>query len=88
MNYLLLSYGVTGTVYNLAFAEALRLNPTCFNPYNGQPISVLRSLHYPETTGLPEAGQQRAGTHSDYGSLTILLPPSGTSGLQIMHNGV
>ena len=74
MNYLLFSYGVTGTVYNLAFAEALRLNPAYFNPYNGQPISVLRPL--------------RAGTHSDYGSLTILLPPSGTSGLQIMHNGV
>ena len=72
----------------LAFAEALGLNPTYCNPYNGQPISALTALHYPATTGLPEAGQQGAGAHSDYGSLTILLPQSGTSGLQIMHNGV
>ena len=29
--------------------------------------------------------QQRAGAHTDYGSLTILLPQEGTSGLQIKH---
>ncbi|MGR3467169.1 MAG: 2OG-Fe(II) oxygenase family protein, partial [Shimia sp.] len=28
---------------------------------------------------------QRAGAHSDYGSLTILLPEAGSSGLQIHH---
>jgi isopenicillin N synthase-like dioxygenase len=34
-----------------------------------------------------EEGQQRAGAHTDYGSLTILLPQPGTSGLQINQNG-
>ena len=30
--------------------------------------------------------QQRAGAHTDYGSLTILLPQPETSGLQVFHN--
>jgi isopenicillin N synthase-like dioxygenase len=33
-----------------------------------------------------EEGQQRAGAHTDYGSLTILFPQPGTSGLQINQN--
>ena len=57
-----------------AYAEALGLNPACFNPYIGQPISALRALNYPATRSLSEAGQQRAGAHSDFGSLSILLP--------------
>ena len=30
--------------------------------------------------------QQRAGAHTDYGSLTILLPQAESSGLQVFHN--
>jgi len=40
-------------------------------------------LHYPQTEGVPEEKQQRAGAHTDYGSLTILLPQPGSQGLQI-----
>ena len=36
---------------------------------------------------MPEYGQQRAGAHTDYGSLTILLPQPDTSGLQLKLNG-
>ena len=32
----------------------------------------------------PKPGQLRAGAHSDYGSLTILLPQTGSGGLQIL----
>ena len=71
-----------------ALAEALGLNSTYFDPYIGQPISALRALNYPATEGLPKVAQQRAGAHSDYGSLTILLPESGTSGLQIEQNRI
>ena len=66
-----------------AFAEALGLERSFFDPYIGQPVSALRALYYPETRGAALAGQQRAGAHTDYGSLTILLPQAGSKGLQI-----
>ena len=66
-----------------AFAEALSLEPNFFKNYIETPISALRALHYPRTTIVPEEGQQRAGAHTDYGSLTILLPQPDTSGLQL-----
>ena len=66
-----------------AFAEALKLEPNFFENYIEFPISALRALHYPKTTVVPEEGQQRAGAHTDYGSLTILLPQPDTSGLQL-----
>ena len=70
-----------------AFAEALDLQPNFFDGYIKNPISALRALNYPATTEVTEEGQQRAGAHTDYGSLTILLPQPGTSGLQINQNG-
>ncbi|MDB4841174.1 isopenicillin N synthase family oxygenase [Planktomarina sp.] len=71
----------------LAFAEALGLEPGFFDAYIKSPISALRALNYPATKEVAEEGQQRAGAHTDYGSLTILLPQPGTSGLQIHQNG-
>lgn len=68
-----------------AFAEALVLPRDHFDPFIGAPISALRALHYPATEGAAEAGQQRAGAHTDYGSLTILMPQAGSRGLEIMH---
>ncbi len=66
-----------------AFAEALGLAPDYFAAFIGQPISALRALHYPPTIGRTLHGQQRAGAHTDYGSLTILRPQPGSTGLQI-----
>ncbi len=66
-----------------AFAAALGLPADHFAPYIARPISALRALNYPATTQAPEAGQNRAGAHTDYGSLTILLPQPGSRGLEI-----
>ncbi|MDG1936050.1 MAG: 2-oxoglutarate and iron-dependent oxygenase domain-containing protein [Paracoccaceae bacterium] len=68
-----------------ALAEALGLKGDFFDPFIQQPISALRALYYPATSAQTQTGQQRAGAHTDYGSLTILLPQAGTSGLQILH---
>lgn len=66
-----------------AFAVALGKPPAFFEPYVGHPISALRALHYPATDGVPQDNQQRAGAHTDYGSLTILYPQPGSLGLQV-----
>ena len=67
-----------------AFAHALELPGEHFTPFIDAPISALRALHYPATVGKPLDKQHRAGAHTDYGSLTILLPQPGSKGLQIM----
>lgn len=65
------------------FATALDLPGSYFDPAIDWPISALRALNYPHTDRPPEPGQLRAGAHTDYGSLTILLPQAGSRGLQI-----
>ena len=65
------------------FATALALPHTYFDRFIDAPISALRALNYPEQHVPPRAGQIRAGAHTDYGSLTILLPQAGSQGLEI-----
>ena len=67
-----------------AFAVALRLPEDFFAPYIDAPVSALRALNYPALDAPPKPGQIRAGAHTDYGSLTILLPQAGSQGLQIL----
>jgi isopenicillin N synthase-like dioxygenase len=67
-----------------ALAVALELPEDYFEAYIGQPISALRALNYPALDAPPPPGQLRAGAHTDYGSLTILLPQPGSKGLEIM----
>ena len=69
------------------FAAALRLPDDYFARFIDHPISALRALNYPELEVAPQPGQLRAGAHSDYGSLTILLPQAGSKGLQIERPG-
>ena len=45
-------------------------------------FSILRVLNYPEQRAAPEAGQLRAGEHSDYDNLTICLIEEKPAGLQ------
>jgi len=71
-----------------AFAAGLGLPKDHFAPFHRNPISALRALHYPATTGAALVKQQRAGAHTDYGTLTILLPQAGSSGLQIKQGDV
>lgn len=66
------------------FAVALNLEESFFNSYINQPISALRALNYPVQNQTPLTDQLRAGAHSDYGSLTILLPQPNSRGLEIM----
>jgi isopenicillin N synthase-like dioxygenase len=66
------------------FAVALALPETYFDSFIDAPISALRALNYPEQHVPPKAGQLRAGAHTDYGSLTILLPQAGSKGLEII----
>lgn len=71
-----------------AFAVALGLPETYFDGFIDQPVSALRALNYPHQQGaIAEPGQQRAGAHTDYGSLTILMPEAGTRGLEILAPG-
>jgi isopenicillin N synthase-like dioxygenase len=65
------------------FARALGLPEGFFASMIDHPVSAMRALNYPEQTIAPKPGQLRAGAHSDYGSLTILLPQPGSGGLQI-----
>ena len=69
------------------FAAALELPDDYFADFIDYPISALRALNYPEQSVAPQPGQLRAGAHSDYGSLTILLPQPGSKGLQIERPG-
>ncbi|CAN7321085.1 isopenicillin N synthase family oxygenase [Rhizobium rhizogenes] len=64
------------------FATALGLDEHFFDSYVDAPISALRALNYPEQRVAPQPGQLRAGAHTDYGSLTILLPQPGSKGLE------
>ena len=69
------------------FAAALKLPDDYFEPFIDAPISALRALNYPEQQHAPKPGQLRAGAHTDYGSLTILLPQAGSRGLEIVTPG-
>jgi isopenicillin N synthase-like dioxygenase len=63
------------------FAVALKLPETFFDDKINEHISMFRVLSYPPQTEPPLPGQLRAGAHSDYGSLTIVMPDG--PGLQV-----
>lgn len=67
----------------VVFAAALNLPDDFFAEYINHPISALRALNYPATDDVSLPDQQRAGAHTDYGSLTILLPQADSQGLQV-----
>ena len=65
------------------FALGMNLEPSFFVEKFKRHNSTLRLLHYPEQDKPPAPGQLRAGEHTDYGALTILLPQTGQGGLQV-----
>ncbi|MFT4267230.1 MAG: 2-oxoglutarate and iron-dependent oxygenase domain-containing protein [Xenophilus sp.] len=65
------------------FALALSLPETYFDDRIDRHISMFRVLSYPPQREAPLPGQLRAGAHSDYGSLTIVLPDD--KGLQVQN---
>lgn len=65
------------------FAVGLGLPETFFDDKIDKHISMFRVLSYPAQAEPPLPGQMRAGAHSDYGSLTIVLPDG--PGLQVFN---
>ena len=64
-------------------ALALELEPTFFEDLDGETMLHLRMLHYPPSDRLtPAPGQLGCGTHTDYGTVT-LLADDGVGGLQV-----
>jgi isopenicillin N synthase-like dioxygenase len=63
------------------FALALNLPEQYFDDKIDKHISMFRVLSYPPQLVPPLPGQLRAGAHSDYGSLTVVLPDD--HGLQV-----
>ena len=66
-----------------AFALALDLEEDFFTDKIDKHITAMRLNHYPEPETDPLPGQLRAGAHTDYGSLTILLPTAAPGGLEV-----
>jgi isopenicillin N synthase-like dioxygenase len=64
------------------FAVALGLRDDFFREATDRHISGIRANHYPEQIEEPRPGQIRAGAHTDYGAVTILLPEN-VPGLQV-----
>jgi len=55
------------------FAVSLGLDDHWFDVFVDQHTSALRLAHYPALSDAPKDGGARAGAHTDYGTLTILL---------------
>lgn len=65
------------------FALALDLPEQFFDDKIAPPQAFLRAINYPEQAEAPLPDQLRAGAHSDYGTLTILLSENKPGGLQV-----
>jgi len=76
--------GALAAIIMRIFALALDLREDYFDDKTDHCTSAMRALNYPHQTSRPEPGQLRAGAHTDYGSLTILLPDATSDGLEIL----
>jgi isopenicillin N synthase-like dioxygenase len=65
------------------FAVGLRLPEHHFDPMIDRHTSAMRALNYPAVEATPLQGQLRAGAHTDYGTLTILLQEDTPGGLEV-----
>jgi isopenicillin N synthase-like dioxygenase len=66
------------------FAQSLRLPPDWFAPFIEAHTSALRLINYPPLDAEPRPGQWRAGAHTDYGTLTILMTEPAPGGLEVL----
>jgi isopenicillin N synthase-like dioxygenase len=71
-----------GRLLHRGFAVDLGLDPDHFESRLDAPMAILRLLHYPPCPGTVAPGQMGAGTHTDYGNVTILAT-DGVAGLQV-----
>lgn len=68
-------------------ARALCVEPGYFIPLFKGHNSTLSVINYPEQETPPDPGQLRAGTHTDYGAITILRGEDKPGGLQVRTRG-
>ncbi len=66
------------------FAIGLDLDETYFDDKIDDSFATLNVFHYPKQEVPPETGQLRAGAHTDFGTLTILMQMESTGGLEVM----
>ncbi len=64
-------------------AQSLGLDPQYFDPMINRHTSAMRALNYPVTDSVECAGGQRAGAHTDYGTLTLLMADPDVGGLEV-----
>jgi isopenicillin N synthase-like dioxygenase len=69
------------------FALALDLDEDFFVQRSKRHVTNMRINYYPAQERPPEAGQLRAGAHSDYGAFTILKGENAPGGLQVLCRG-
>lgn len=69
------------------FALALDLDEDFFVRRSKRHVTNMRINYYPAQERPPEAGQLRAGAHSDYGAFTILKGENAPGGLQVLCRG-
>ena len=74
--------GLATTIMRI-FAVALDLPEGFFDDKIDQHTSAMRALNYPHLYATPTLCQLRAGAHSDYGSVTILMTELVPGGLEI-----
>jgi isopenicillin N synthase-like dioxygenase len=72
-----------GTSIMQLFAMALKLPIDYFTRFHTHHISALRANYYPQDKTAYLPNQERAGAHSDYGSVTILRPDPDVGGLEV-----
>ncbi|MBM9463231.1 isopenicillin N synthase family oxygenase [Aeromicrobium sp. YIM 150415] len=66
------------------FAGALDLPHDYFEKTMDRSVDYLRAINYPAQDTAPLPGQLRAGAHTDYGTLTLLLTEDAPGGLQVL----
>lgn len=74
--------GLAATLMRV-FALALNIPEDFFEDKIDHHRSFLRLINYPNQDRDPQAGQLRAGEHTDYGTLTILRTENAPGGLQV-----
>jgi isopenicillin N synthase-like dioxygenase len=67
-------------------ARGLRLPPAFFADLTGQGANALRAINYPSREAAARPGQLRAGAHTDYGTVTILMQDA-VGGLEVLGPG-
>ncbi len=77
------AFWALGRALHRAVALDLGLHPDFFEPHLDRPLAILRLLHYPATV---RDGALGAGTHTDYGNLTLLATDA-VGGLQVRTRG-